>query len=76
MLNPALVAMLGYSSAEEVLKLSVAQDVFSEPEEGLRLLLPRSTDMNKNRISGRSKITFFPELYPVKLDFAPPAPDN
>jgi len=36
--NPALVAMLGYSSAEEVLKLSVAQDVFSEPEEGLRLL--------------------------------------
>jgi len=26
------VAMLGYSSAEEVLKLSVAQDVFSEPE--------------------------------------------
>ena len=36
--NPALVAMLGYSSAEEVLKLSVAQDVFNEPEEGLRLL--------------------------------------
>jgi PAS domain S-box-containing protein len=36
--NPALVAMLGYGSAEEVLKLSVAQDVFSEPEEGLRLL--------------------------------------
>ena len=36
--NPALVAMLGYSSAEEVLKLSVAQDVFAEPEEGLRLL--------------------------------------
>ena len=36
--NPALVAMLGYSSAEEVLKLSVTQDVFAEPEEGLRLL--------------------------------------
>jgi len=36
--NPALVAMLGYSSAEEILKLSVAQDVFSDPEEGLRLL--------------------------------------
>ena len=36
--NPALVAMLGYSSAEEVLKLSLVQDVFSEPEEGLRLL--------------------------------------
>ena len=36
--NPALVAMLGYSSAEEVLKLSVSQDVFAEPEEGLRLL--------------------------------------
>jgi PAS domain S-box-containing protein len=36
--NPALVAMLGYSSAGEVLKLRVAQDVFSEPEEGLRLL--------------------------------------
>ena len=36
--NPALVAILGYSSAEEVLKLSVSQDVFSEPEEALRLL--------------------------------------
>jgi two-component system cell cycle sensor histidine kinase/response regulator CckA len=36
--NPALVAMLGYSSAEEVLKLGVSQDVFAEPEEGLRLL--------------------------------------
>jgi two-component system cell cycle sensor histidine kinase/response regulator CckA len=36
--NPALVAMLGYSSAEEVLKLSIAQDVFNEPEEGRRLL--------------------------------------
>jgi PAS domain S-box-containing protein len=36
--NPALVAMLGYSSAEEVLKLSLAQGVFAEPEEGLRLL--------------------------------------
>ncbi len=36
--NPALVAMLGYSSAEEVLKLSVSQDVFAVPEEGLRLL--------------------------------------
>ena len=36
--NPALVAMLGYSSAEEILKLGVAQDVFSDPEEGLRLL--------------------------------------
>jgi len=35
--NPALVAMLGYSSTEEVLKLS-SQDVFAEPEEGLRLL--------------------------------------
>jgi len=30
--------MLGYSSAEEVLKLGVSQDVFAEPEEGLRLL--------------------------------------
>jgi two-component system cell cycle sensor histidine kinase/response regulator CckA len=36
--NPALVAMLGYSSADEVLKLSVTKDVFAEPEEGLRLL--------------------------------------
>src|SRR2546421_12325879 len=36
--NPALVAMLGYSSTEEVLNLSVSQDVFAEPEEGLRLL--------------------------------------
>jgi two-component system cell cycle sensor histidine kinase/response regulator CckA len=36
--NPALVSMLGYSSAEEVLKLSLAQGVFAEPEEGVRLL--------------------------------------
>jgi two-component system cell cycle sensor histidine kinase/response regulator CckA len=36
--NPALVKMLGYSSAEEVLKLNVARDVFAEPEEGQRLL--------------------------------------
>jgi two-component system cell cycle sensor histidine kinase/response regulator CckA len=36
--NPALVKMLGYSSAEEVLKLNVAPDVFAEPEEGQRLL--------------------------------------
>jgi two-component system cell cycle sensor histidine kinase/response regulator CckA len=36
--NPALVTMLGYSSAEQVLKLNALQDVFAEPEEGLRLL--------------------------------------
>src|SRR3984885_592954 len=30
--NPALVAMLGYSSAEEVLKLNVPEDVFAKPE--------------------------------------------
>jgi PAS domain S-box-containing protein len=37
-INPALVTMLGYTSAEEVLKLGLAQDVFAEPEQGLRLL--------------------------------------
>ena len=36
--NPALVTMLGYASADEVLKLNVARDVFAEPEEGIRLL--------------------------------------
>jgi two-component system cell cycle sensor histidine kinase/response regulator CckA len=36
--NPALVAMLGYSAAEEVLKLSLTQDVFAGREEGVRLL--------------------------------------
>ena len=36
--NPALVAMLGYSSAEEILKLSLANDLFAKPEEGLRLM--------------------------------------
>jgi PAS domain S-box-containing protein len=36
--NPALVAMLGYSSAEEVLQLNLARDVFAEPEAGLQLL--------------------------------------
>ena len=36
--NPALVTMLGYGSAEEVLKLNVARDVFAAPEEALDLL--------------------------------------
>ncbi|MGO9119819.1 MAG: PAS domain S-box protein [Desulfomonilaceae bacterium] len=35
--NPAFVKMLGYSSAEEVLRLNLFQDVFTKPEEGLRL---------------------------------------
>ncbi|MFZ0860904.1 MAG: PAS domain S-box protein [Candidatus Sulfotelmatobacter sp.] len=36
--NPALVAMLGYSSTEEVLKLDVSRDVFADPEGRDRLL--------------------------------------
>lgn len=36
--NPALVTMLGYGSAEEVLKFNVVRDVFAEPEKGLHLL--------------------------------------
>ena len=36
--NPALISMLGYSSAEEVLLLDPEKDVFAQPEEHARLI--------------------------------------
>ena len=36
--NPALIAMLGYTSAEEVLLLDPEKDVFAQPEEHERLI--------------------------------------
>jgi len=36
--NPALITMLGYSSAEEVLLLDPEKDVFAQPEEHARLI--------------------------------------
>lgn len=36
--NPALIAMLGYGSAEEVLMLDPEKDVFANPEEHARLI--------------------------------------
>src|SRR6266567_2185916 len=36
--NPALIAMLGYSSIEEVLSLDPKVDVFADPEEHARLI--------------------------------------
>jgi two-component system cell cycle sensor histidine kinase/response regulator CckA len=36
--NPALVAMLGYNSAEEVLKLNVATELYLDPQEKPRLV--------------------------------------
>lgn len=36
--NPALIAMLGYSSPEEVLLLDPEKDVFAQPEEHARLV--------------------------------------
>ena len=36
--NPALVAMLGYETREEVLQLSLARDVYVDPEERARLV--------------------------------------
>ena len=36
--NPALIAMLGYSSPEEVLLLDPEKDVFAQPEEHARLI--------------------------------------
>jgi two-component system, cell cycle sensor histidine kinase and response regulator CckA len=36
--NPALVAMLGYESAEELLRVNLATDVYSDPAERDRLL--------------------------------------
>src|SRR3989441_430542 len=36
--NPALIAMLGYSSIEEVLSLDPKLDVFADPEEHARLI--------------------------------------
>jgi two-component system, cell cycle sensor histidine kinase and response regulator CckA len=36
--NPALVAMLGYDSAEELLKVSLARDLYVDPEQRMRLI--------------------------------------
>ena len=36
--NPALITMLGYESAEEVLQLDPEHDVFAQPEEHARLM--------------------------------------
>ena len=36
--NPALITMLGYGSAEEVLLLDPEKDVFAHPEEHTRLI--------------------------------------
>src|SRR5206468_11859248 len=36
--NPALVAMLGYETSQEVLQLNLARDVYVEPEERSRLV--------------------------------------
>ncbi len=36
--NPALVELLGYDSREEVLKLSMAEDVYATPEDRQRLM--------------------------------------
>jgi two-component system cell cycle sensor histidine kinase/response regulator CckA len=44
--NPALITMLGYASAEEVLSLDQEKDVFEQPEEHARLL-------DEFRLSGR-----------------------
>ena len=36
--NPAMVAMLGYASEEEVLRLNLGRDVYADPSERARLL--------------------------------------
>ncbi|HTK96171.1 MAG TPA: PAS domain S-box protein [Terriglobales bacterium] len=36
--NPALVAMLGYDSAEELLSVSLAHEVYEDPEDRVRLI--------------------------------------
>ena len=36
--NPAMVSMLGYSSAEEVLALKISRDIYWDPDERIRLL--------------------------------------
>src|SRR5262249_46255461 len=36
--NPALVAMLGYDSAEELLRVSLARDLYLDPEQRMRLI--------------------------------------
>src|ERR1044071_1908756 len=35
--NPALVRMLGYDSAEELLEKNIARDVYADPEDRARL---------------------------------------
>ncbi|HEX7960081.1 MAG TPA: ATP-binding protein, partial [Terriglobales bacterium] len=36
--NPALVSMLGYESADELLKVSLTRDLYVDPEERMRLI--------------------------------------
>ncbi|HEV2112975.1 MAG TPA: GAF domain-containing protein, partial [Terriglobales bacterium] len=47
--NPALVAMLGYASEQEVLSLSIAQDIYADPGDRSRLI---SQYRNNPRIDG------------------------
>ncbi|MEW6207425.1 MAG: PAS domain S-box protein [Acidobacteriota bacterium] len=47
--NPALVCMLGYDSAEELMRVDIARDIYTRPEERERLIESYS---RSNRIDG------------------------
>ena len=55
MVNPALVAMLGYDSAEQVLALDIGRDVYADPAERERLIreAPGEAEVTWKRRDGK-----------------------
>ena len=51
-INPALVKMLGYASAEEVMALDLARDIYADPEQRAALI----REYNKNGVMGTSEL--------------------
>jgi PAS domain S-box-containing protein len=51
--NPALVSMLGYESAEELLKVSLTRDLYVDPEQRLRLIAEHEQSRSVQNIEVR-----------------------
>jgi len=51
--NPALVSMLGYESAEELLKVSLMRDLYVDPEQRLRLIAEHEQSRSVQNIEVR-----------------------
>ena len=51
--NPALVSMLGYGSAEELLKVSLTRDLYVDPEQRMRLIAEHEESRSAQNIEVR-----------------------